>query len=151
VLDVLFRLIPALMEHFVAYGDLLSAEAGDAVRQLRRQLLGLALLVGAGAVSALMGCVWLIAATWDGPHRLQTIGGLCIGFALIALAGVWYARSATSRGPQPFQRLGEEWRADLHTLAALYPSLAGLEQAPSRPARESYQESHGERGSDVID
>jgi uncharacterized membrane protein YqjE len=123
VLDVLFRLIPALMQHLVAYGDLLGDEAGEAVRQLRRQLLGLVLLLGAGAVSALMGCVWVIAAVWDGPHRLQTIGALCIGFALLALAGVWYARSAGAGRPRPFQRLGEEWREDLHELAALYPSL----------------------------
>jgi uncharacterized membrane protein YqjE len=137
VLDVLFRLIPALLRHFVAYGDLLSVEAGDAVRELRRQLIGLAVVLAAGVVAALMGCVWVIAATWDGPHRLQAIGALCIGFALIALSGVWYANRGRPRGqPRPFQRLGAEWREDLRQLAALYPSLAGVEQDPAAAARE---------------
>ena len=119
----------------MAYGDLLSDEATEAVRAARRQLLGLAIVVTAGGVAALMGCVWIIAAAWDGPQRLNAIGALCVGFALVALAGVWYANTSTPRGsPRPFQRLHGQWREDLHQLAALYPSLASVERAP--PARE---------------
>jgi uncharacterized membrane protein YqjE len=120
VFDALLRLVPALLRHLGAYGDLFVDEAADAVRDLRRQLLGLALLLTSGGVAALMACVWVIAATWDGPHRLQVIGALCIGFVLIALAGAWYAHSAVVPGrPRPFERLRAEWREDLRQLAAL--------------------------------
>ena len=135
MLEVLLRLLPVLLRHLVAYGDLLSDEAADAVRAARRQLLGLAIVVAAGGVAALMGCLWIVAAAWDGPQRLNAIGALCVGFALLALAGVWYANTSMPRGrPRPFQRLNAEWHEDLHQLASLYPSLASVEHAP--PARE---------------
>lgn len=128
--DALLRLIPALLRHLLAYGDLFVEESSAAVRSLRRQLLGVAVLLSAGAVAALMGCVWVIAATWEGPHRLQAIGGLCIGFALVALGGGWYARSGVMPGqPRPFERLHAEWRADLTQLATVYPSLNEVDQA----------------------
>ena len=139
MLEVLLRLFPVLLQHLLAYGDLLSDETADAVRAARRQLVGLAIVMAAGGVAALMGCVWIIAAAWDGPQRLNVIGALCVGFALMALAGVWYANSSTPRGsPRPFQRLHGQWREDLHQLAALYPSLAGVEPAP--PAGEIHGE-----------
>jgi uncharacterized membrane protein YqjE len=134
VFDALLRLIPALLRHVVAYGDLFADEAVEAVRGVRRQLLGLAVLLTAGGVAGLMACVWVIAATWDGPHRLQAIGSLCIGFVLIALGGAWYASSAERPGqPRPFERLHAEWREDLGQLAALYPSLDGIDQPLSAP------------------
>jgi hypothetical protein len=134
VFEALRRLIPAVLRHLVAYGDLFVDEAADAVRGVRRQLLGLAVVLSAGGVAALMACIWLIAATWDGPHRLQTIGALCVGFTLIALAGAWYASSGVLPGqPRPFERLHAEWREDLGQLAALYPSLDGIEGPPPAP------------------
>jgi hypothetical protein len=135
VLDVLRRLVPVLLRHLVAYGELLSDEAVDALRELRRQLIGFAVLCTAGGVAALMGCVWIIGATWDGPHRLQAIGAMTIGFALLAASGAWYACSGRPPGrPRPFERLHTEWREDLRQLAALYPSLAGVD--PSAAAGE---------------
>lgn len=118
----MLRLVPALLGHVVAYGDLVVDEAADAAGELRRQLLGLAVVLTAGGVTALMGCVWVIALTWDGPHRLQAVGALCIGFALVALGGAWYARSGILPGqPRPFERLRAEWREDMDQLASLYP------------------------------
>jgi hypothetical protein len=130
VLETLSRLIPALVRHLLAYGELLSDEAADAARELRRRLLAAFIVMFAGAVATLMGCTWVIAATWDSPHRLQAVGALCIGFAAIALAGVWYANAGARRErPRPFERLAAEWREDLRQLVALYPSLAGIEQS----------------------
>ena len=136
MVELLLRLIPALFRHFVAYGDLLSDETADAVRALRRQALGLAVVATAGVVAALMGCVWVIALTWDGPHRVQAIAALCIGFIVIAFAGALYAVGLSARGPLPFERLGAEWREDLRQLAALYPSLADIEPTVASAAPE---------------
>ena len=133
MLEILLRLAPALLRHLAAYGELLSEEGRDALRVFRRQLLGLAIAWAAAVVAALMACVCVIAAIWDGPHRVNAIGALSAGFALLALAGAWYANSGVPRGQaRPFQRLQAEWREDLRQFAALYPSLAGVERAASQ-------------------
>jgi hypothetical protein len=130
VLELLSRLVPALLRHAIAYSDLLIDETAAAGRQWRRQLLGIAILLAAGGVAALMVCAWVIAATWDGPHRLLAIAGLFGGFTLIALGGAWYASQGWAhKGPKPFERVTAEWREDLRQLVILYPSLAGLDRS----------------------
>jgi hypothetical protein len=130
VLELLSRLVPALLRHVLAYSDLLIDETAAAGRQWRRQLLGFAILLAAGGIAALMVCAWVIAATWDGPHRLQAIGGLFAGFTVIALGGAWYAgRGWAGNTPRPFERVAAEWREDLRQLVILYPALAGLERS----------------------
>ena len=129
MLELLSRLVPALLRHAIAYSDLLIDETAAAGRQWRRQLLGIAILLAAGGVAALMVCAWVIAATWDGPHRLLAIGGLFGGFTAIALGGAWYATHGGIPGtPRPFERIEAEWREDLRQLAILYPSLGGIER-----------------------
>jgi len=129
VLELLSRLVPALLRHLIAYSDLLIDETAAAGRQWRRQLLGLAILLTSGGVAALMVCAWVIAATWDGPHRLQAIGGLFAGFTIIAVGGAWYASHGWGdKTPRPFERITGEWREDLRLLMTLYPSLAGLDR-----------------------
>jgi uncharacterized membrane protein YqjE len=139
VLELLSRLVPALLRHVIAYSDLLIDETAAAGRQWRRQLLGIAILLAAAGVAALMVCAFVIGATWDGPHRLHAIGGLFAGFTLIAVGGAWYAtRGWTELRPRPFERIAAEWREDLRQLVILYPSLAGIEPTGVTP------DSHGE-------
>jgi hypothetical protein len=139
VLDLLSRLVPALLRHVIAYSDLLIEETAAAGRQWRRQLLGIAILLAAGGVAALMVCAFVIGATWDGPHRLHAIGALFAGVTGIAVAGAWYATHGwTELRPRPFERIAAEWREDLRQLVILYPSLAGIEPAGVAP------EVHGE-------
>jgi hypothetical protein len=83
VLEALQRLVPALLRHLIAYGDLLCDEAGDALRQSRKRALGRAVSVGAGVMALSLACVWIIAANWDGPNRLAVVGSLCGAFAIV--------------------------------------------------------------------
>lgn len=130
MLELLSRLVPALVRHVLAYGELLSDEAADAARELRRRLLMALIVIAAGALAALMGCAWVIAATWDTPHRLQAVGGLCIGFTALALSALWLGGARAHGRPRPFSRLSAEWHEDLRQLVALYPTLAGIDRAP---------------------
>jgi uncharacterized membrane protein YqjE len=140
VFEALSRLLPALVRHAVAYGDLLCEETGDALRVWRRRVLGLAVGVIAGSLALLLGCVAVIAATWDGPHRLSAVIALCVAFAVIALLGLWYANAGLAPDqPRPFERLRAEWDADRREIAALHPSLAEVE--PMLPEPRSAQES----------
>ena len=119
MLDAVLRLISALLRHGTAYAELFAAEATAALQGLQRRLLGWLVAAVAANLALLMGCAWVIAATWDGPRRLPAIAALCGGFAVVALAGVWIARSATrAPGERAFARLAAEWDEDVGHLAA---------------------------------
>jgi Putative Actinobacterial Holin-X, holin superfamily III len=134
VLDLLSRLVPALLRHVIAYSDLFLVETAAAGRHWRRQLLGIAIVLAASGVAALLACAWVIAATWDGPHRLLAIGGLFAGFVVVALGGAWYATNGwTEPKPRPFERIAAEWREDLRQLVILYPTLAGIDHSGTAP------------------
>jgi uncharacterized membrane protein YqjE len=134
VFEALASLVPALVRHVVAYGDLLCEETGDALRVWRRRALGLVLAVIAASLALLLGCVAVIAATWDGPHRLSAVIALCVAFAVIALLGFWYANAGFAPDqPRPFERLRAEWDADRREIAALHPSLAEVEPMLAEP------------------
>ena len=77
----------------------------------------------AGMLALMMGCVWVIAATWDGPNRMLAVGALCIGFVLVTIIGVSYAAGGGSRAS--FEGLRAEWRSDLEEIARLDPTLVG--------------------------
>ena len=123
------RLIPALARHLAAYVELFAAETVHALSDLKRKMLGALVLLVAGSIMLLLACLWAIAATWDGPHRIQTIAGLCLGFGVVALVGLWVALRGTP-GPVPFEQLGHEWREDVARLA----SLSGSGDASPAPA-----------------
>jgi hypothetical protein len=126
VLEALPRLALAVLEHLIAYGELLYEEGVEAAQRLRRSLVGFAVAAVAAFIALELACLWVIAATWNGPNRLTAVGSLCIGFALIAVIGTAYASGArTSAEHRPFERVGEEWRADMEELAALDPRLSG--------------------------
>ncbi len=126
--DAVPRLLQAILRHLFAYGELLREETAEAVHRARRRFFGIAVAYTAAVMAIAMGCLWVIAATWDGPNRLTAVGGLCIGFVLIAVIGVAYAVGARA-GDGTFQQLRAEWSADMQELARLDPTLAG--QAPA--------------------
>jgi len=144
VLEALSRLAPALLRHVFAYGELLREETRDAWRIVRRQALGVAVAAAAGLMALLMGCVWVIGATWDGPNRLKALAALCLGFVLVGLIGVWYAITALQPGqPRPFQRLRAEWIADREEIEAFDSS--SRRQAAASAAAEQEQQQERER------
>jgi hypothetical protein len=120
-LELLPRLLQALLRHLFAYGELAYEEGVLAAQRLRRRLLGAAIACMAGMLALMMGCVWVIAATWDGPNRLLAVGALCIGFVLVAIVGITYA--AGGGGRVPFAALRAEWHSDLQEIARLDPTL----------------------------
>jgi uncharacterized membrane protein YqjE len=129
VLEALPRLAPVLLRHLVAYGDLLAEETDGALRQWRRRAIGLAVASVAGAMALLLGCAWIIAANWDGPHRLLAPALLCLGFLLLALAA-WAWTQAAAAVPPPFARLRAELRRDRELIASLEGEPLRREEVP---------------------
>jgi hypothetical protein len=122
-LELLPRMLQALLRHLFAYGELAYAEGVIAARGVRRRMIGGAIACVAGGFAVLMGCVWVIAATWDGPNRQLAVGAMCVGFLLVAASGVLYAFGGGSW--VPFEHLRAEWRRDLQEIARLEPTLVG--------------------------
>ena len=116
-------MLQALLRHVFAYGELAYEEGVLAAQRVRRRMIGAAIAAMAGMLALTMGCVWIIAATWDGPNRLLAVGALCIGFLLVTLIGAAYALGGG--GHRPFQQLRAEWHNDLRELARLDPTLVG--------------------------
>jgi uncharacterized membrane protein YqjE len=130
-LDALPRLAPAVLRHLLAYADLLCEETGDALRQLRRRAIGLVVTVVAGAMALMLGCLWIIAANWDGPHRLMAVGALCVGFLIAGVIAWIMSQPQVIPGkPQPFERLRAEWTEDSKLLAAELERSAPTEDVP---------------------
>ena len=130
-IEVLPRLLQASLRHLFAYGELLCDETQEAVQYARRRAVGIAFAFTAGVMAVVLGCLWVIAATWNGPNRLTAVGSLCGAFALIALLSGVYAAGARLRGG-PFRQLRMEWRADMQQLATLDPTLVGQPPDPGR-------------------
>lgn len=127
-LELLPRLLQALLRHLFAYGELAYEEGVLAAQRVRRRVIGIAIACMAGLLGLLMGCVWVLAATWDGPNRMLAVGALCIGFLLIAIIGVAYAFGGARRAP--FQQLRAEWHRDLQEIGRLDPTLVGDAHGP---------------------
>jgi uncharacterized membrane protein YqjE len=127
-LELLPRLLQALLRHLFAYGELAYEEGVLAAQRIRRRLIGAAVAGMAGMLALMMGCVWVLAATWDGPNRMTAVGALCIGFVLVAIIGIAYALGGARRAP--FQQLRAEWHNDLQAIAQLDPTLVRDVPAP---------------------
>jgi uncharacterized membrane protein YqjE len=103
---------PALLRHFAAYVDLASLDMARSQREIAAELLA-SVIVGICALFAvLMGCLAVVAYTWDTPYRLSAIAWLGGGFALAAIiAAVYRSRTAQARS-QFLGTVKREWRED---------------------------------------
>jgi uncharacterized membrane protein YqjE len=116
---------PALLRHLVAYADLASLDLARAQREIAGQLLSLAIIIICGLFALLLGCLAVVAYTWDTPHRIGAIAWMGVGFLGIAIvAAVYWARAARSRS-QFLAAVRREWREDRVLLERLLSSDQG--------------------------
>ncbi len=112
LLWLLPKAAPVLLRHLVAYAELAGLDLAKTQRDLAAQVIAVA-LVFIGVVFALfLGCVLVIAYTWDTPYRISAIAWMGGGFLLVAVLAALY-RSNVSRTQSPF--LGgvrREWQED---------------------------------------
>jgi uncharacterized membrane protein YqjE len=120
VLQLLQQAAPVLLRHLDAYLELaeqdMAATKTDAVARLQ--------LIAVFCISALfmlfMGCVLVIAITWDGPNRVLAIvfmGGI---FTALAVASGLYL--VNRRATKPFMGVRREWQQDRELVSRLLNS-----------------------------
>jgi uncharacterized membrane protein YqjE len=112
VLWLLPKAAPALLRHLAAYVELAAYDLAQSQRDLSTNFTA-GLIAGVGAFFAvLMGCVAVVALTWDTPHRVAAIMWMGGGFVAIAVIALIY-RSNAIQAQQPFMAtVRREWQED---------------------------------------
>ena len=112
LLWLLPKAAPALLRHLVAYIDLAGLDLARAQRELAAELVASAVAAVCALFAVLMGCLAVIAYTWDTPYRVAAIAWMGGGFLAAAVAGLVYrARIIRSKSPI-IGAVRQQWQAD---------------------------------------
>jgi uncharacterized membrane protein YqjE len=107
------------VRHAGAYTDLILSDLDAASAALGQRLLAAAVMVCALVFAILMGCVWLLAATWNTAAHYWVIAGLLGLFLAIAAAAFWRLRLLTAGAPGVLPQTAGEWAKDRQLLEEL--------------------------------
>lgn len=112
VLWSLPKAAPALLRHFAAYVELAGIDLARTQREMAASVIAFVVVAFSLAFALLLGCVAVVAATWDTPHRLMAILCMAGGFVLIAVIAMIY-RANIIRGHAPFlASVHQAWQQD---------------------------------------
>ena len=107
------------VRHAGAYTDLILSDLDAASAALGQRLLAAAVMACALVFAILMGCVWLLAATWDTAAHYWVIAGLLGLFLAIAAAAFWWLRLLIAGAPGVLPQTAGEWAKDRQLLEEL--------------------------------
>jgi hypothetical protein len=100
------------------YGPLLT----DDLHHFRDELVRATVGAGVSAVSGLIFVSFLsqavIVTAWDSSHRVLVAWLVCLGWALLAVVGLSYARKAVVSAPKPFRLVAAAISRDYGRLLA---------------------------------
>jgi uncharacterized membrane protein YqjE len=103
---------PVLLHHLVAYVELAGLDLAKTQREVTAQLMASAVLLISAFFALLMGCLAVVASTWNTPHRLTAIAWMCGGFLVLAALAALF-RSRLARDQSPFlASVRREWQED---------------------------------------
>ena len=122
LLWLLPRAAPALLRHLVAYIDLASLDLARAQRQLAGELVLTAVVAILTLFAMLLGCLVVVAYTWDTPYRVTAIAGMAGGFLVAAIAAAIYRSRAARTKAQFLGAVRREWQADRVLLERIWSS-----------------------------
>jgi uncharacterized membrane protein YqjE len=103
---------PALLRHLAAYVDLASLDLARTQRELTTEFLASAIVGVCALFAVFMGCLLVVAYTWDTPHRVTAIAALGVGFLVAAIAAAVYRSNAARARSQFLASVRLEWQED---------------------------------------
>ena len=113
---------PVLLRHLAAYVELAALDVAKAQREITAQLLASAIVAVSILFALLMGCLGVVAATWNTPNRLSAIAWMGGGFVVLAVgAAIYKARIARAQTPI-LDSVRREWHADRMILERILAS-----------------------------
>jgi uncharacterized membrane protein YqjE len=122
LLWILPKAAPALLRHAAAYADLASLDFARARREIVAELLASAVAAICGLFAVFMGCLAVVAYTWDTPHRVSAIAWMGIGFLGVAIVAVAYRANAVRAKSQFLASVRRQWQTDRVLLERLLSS-----------------------------
>ena len=130
VLWLLPKAAPALLRHFGAYVELMAFDLEQSRRDLAANVL-VSMVAGVCVFFAvLMGCVVIVALTWDTPYRVAAVAWTGGAFLTVAVFALIY-RSTIMKAQKPFlASVKREWQEDVVVLENI---LAESEQPRAAP------------------
>ena len=112
LLWLLPKAAPVLLRHFVAYAELAGLDLAKTQRDIAAQVIASALVIIGVVFALFLGCLLVVAYTWDTPYRISAIAWMGGGFLLVAVGAALY-RSNVSRTQTPFlASVRREWQED---------------------------------------
>ncbi len=113
VLWLLPKAAPALLRHLGAYVELVALDLEQAKRDLSVNILASVVAGVCVFFAVLMGCVVIVALTWDTPYRVPAVAWTGGAFLAVAVLALIY-RSKVVKGQQPFlTSVKREWQEDV--------------------------------------
>jgi len=103
---------PALLRHMAAYVDLASLDLARARREIAAEFLATVVAAVSALFAVFMGCIAVVAYTWDTPHRVTAIlwmGGIFLGAAIVAAA---YRANAVRAKSELLASVRQAWEED---------------------------------------
>lgn len=113
---------PALLRHLAAYVDLASLDLARAHREIAAELLATAVLIICGLFAAFMGCLAVVAYTWNTPHRMTAIAWLSGGFLAVAIAAAVYRSRVVRARSSLLACVRREWQEDRELIERILSS-----------------------------
>jgi uncharacterized membrane protein YqjE len=128
VLWLLPKAAPALLRHIGAYIELVALDLEQYKRDLSVNILASVVAGVCVFFAVLMGCVVIVALTWDTPYRVAAVAWTGGAFVAVAVLALIY-RSRVMKGQREFlTSVKHEWQEDVVVLESI---LAEPEQPRS--------------------
>ena len=112
LLWLLPKAAPALLRHLAAYVDLASLDLARTRREIAAEFLATAVAAVCGLFAVLLGCLAVVAYTWDTPHRVAAIVWMGGGFLAVAITAAVYRANAVRAKSQFLGSLRRAWEED---------------------------------------
>jgi uncharacterized membrane protein YqjE len=103
---------PALLRHLAAYIDLASLDLARTRREIGAEFLATAVAAVCGLFAVLLGCLAVVAYTWDTPHRVTAIVWMGGGFLAVAIAAAVYRANAVRAKSEFLGSVRRAWEED---------------------------------------
>jgi uncharacterized membrane protein YqjE len=112
LLWLLPKAAPALLRHLAAYVELASLDLARTRREIAGEFLATAVAAVCGLFAVLLGCLAVVAYTWDTPHRVTAIVWMGGGFLAVAITAAVYRANAVRAKSQFLGSLRRAWEED---------------------------------------
>ena len=112
LLWLLPKAAPALLRHLVAYVDLIGLDLARAQREFVAELVISAITAIFALFAMSMGCLAVVAYTWDTPYRMTAIAWMGGGFLAAATVAALYRLKAAREKSEFLGSVRREWNAD---------------------------------------